>query len=193
MTMMTEQLDPPRLDDVLALRTPPQVVEWAAAQFAEGLVMSSSFGAESAVLLHMATRVLPRIRVIMVDTGYLFPETFTFMETLRRRFDLNVWIYRTRLDPIQYLQKAGEEDPIWRKDIDACCAINKNEPFLRAMRDLQPRAWLRGIRRRQAETRADRKFIEWSGRYNCYAVSPLLNWDTREIHAYMKQHDLPYH
>src|SRR5690606_15948234 len=93
----------------------------------------------------------------------------------------------------QYLQKAGEENPIWRKDIDACCAINKNEPFLRAMRDLQPRAWLRGIRRRQAETRADRKFIEWSGRYNCYAVSPLLNWDTREIHAYMKQHDLPYH
>ena len=52
---------------------------------------------------------------------------------------------------------------------------------------------LRGIRRNQAETRRESKFIEWSDRYHCYAISPLLNWTGREIHAYMKQHDLPYH
>ena len=61
------------------------------------------------------------------------------------------------------------------------------------MRDLAPHAWLRAIRRNQADTRRAVQFVEWSQRYNCYAISPLLNWTGREIHAYMKKHDLPYH
>jgi len=136
---------------------------------------------------------VPDLKVIFVNTGYLFPETHAHMEALRLRLNLNVWIYRTRNDPIAYLHSAGEENPAWRKDIDRCCAANKNEPFERAMRELQPKAWLRGIRRGQAHTRENRQFVEWSDRFNCYAVSPLLNWDRRTLHAYLKKHDLPYH
>ncbi len=192
-TIAEAKLDLPTLDAMLAHQSPAQIVTWAAAQFGNDLVMSSSFGAESAVLLHMVTRVLPEIRVVFIDTGYLFPETFAFMEQLRRRLNLNVWVYRTRQDPFAYLHKAGEENHTWRKDVDACCAVNKNEPFERAMRDLQPAAWLRGIRRSQSQTRRDKAFIEWSNRYQCYVISPLLNWGTREMHAYLKKHDLPYH
>src|SRR5215213_8766564 len=188
-----QSLDLETLNAVFEKQQPAQVVDWAARQFGDGLVMSSSFGAESAMLIHMATQVLPRVRVIFVDTGYLFPETHAFLEQLRRRLDLNVWAYRTKNDPFGYLKAHGEGDPAWRKDVDACCAANKNEPMERAMRDLVPAAWLRGIRRQQAETRKAARFVEWSTRYNCYAVSPLLNWGGREIHAYMKKHDLPYH
>jgi phosphoadenosine phosphosulfate reductase len=145
------------------------------------------------LLLHMATRVKPDIRVIFVNTGYLFPETHRFMEELRLRLNLNVWIYRTRNDPIAWLRQNGEENPAFRKDTMACCAANKNEPFDRAMKELAPTAWLRGIRRNQAETRKDRQFVEWSARSNCYAVSPLLNWTSREIYGYMTKHDLPFH
>jgi phosphoadenosine phosphosulfate reductase len=63
----------------------------------------------------------------------------------------------------------------------------------RAMKELVPRAWLRGIRRDQSETRKATRFVEWSSRYNCHAISPVLNWGSRETHAYMKKHDLPYH
>jgi phosphoadenosine phosphosulfate reductase len=178
---------------VLETYDPPKVVEWAAQKFGDGLVMSSSFGAESALLLHMATRFLPDIKVIVVDTGYLFPETHAFLEALRGRFDLNIWTYRTRQDPIQYLRDAGEADFAFRQNVERCCEINKNEPFERAMGELKPKAWLRGIRRNQADTRAERQPVEWSKRFGCYAVSPLLNWSRREIHAYVKQHDLPYH
>jgi phosphoadenosine phosphosulfate reductase len=188
-----QPLDLETLNAVFENQQPTQVVEWAARQFGDGLVMSSSFGAESALLIHMATQVLPRVRVVFVDTGYLFPETHAFMEQLRRRLDLNVWTYRTKNDPFAYLKAHGEGDPTWRKDVDACCAANKNEPMERAMQELAPAAWLRGIRRQQAETRRAARFVEWSTRYNCYAVSPLLNWGGREIHAYMKKHDLPYH
>ena len=186
-------LDLDALNALFEKSRPQQVVEWAALEFGKDLVMSSSFGADSAVLLHMATRVVPDIRIVMVDTGYLFPETHAFMEQLRQRLNLNVWTFRTHNDPIGYLHKAGEGDPRWRKDIDACCAANKIEPFVRAMEQLRPRAWLRGIRRNQSESRRGMPFVLWDKRYDCHAVSPLLNWTPRDVHEYLKQHDLPYH
>ena len=193
MDAVAEELDLPTLNSMFETSEPAKIVAWAAAQFGHDLVMTSSFGAESALLLHMATQALPDIRVIMVDTGYLFPETWQHMEALRRRLDLNVWVYRTRNDPIAWLHHNGEENPAWRRDVDACCAANKVEPMERAMCDLAPRAWLRGIRRNQSEVRRGSAFVEWSGRYNCHAVSPLLNWGGREIYAYMKKHDLSFH
>ena len=188
-----EKLDLDALRPMLEGKDPTQIVAWSAAQFGDGLVMSSSFGAESALLIHMAIQVVPDIKIVFTDTGYLFPETFAFMEQLRRRFNLNVWTYRTRNDPFAYLKAAGEKDPTWRENVDGCCAANKNEPFERAMKELRPAAWLRGIRRNQAETRAARQPVEWSNRYGCYAISPLLAMTSKDIFAYMKRHDLPYH
>ncbi len=188
-----EQIDVPAMNAAFEATDPHKIVSWAVATFAPELVMTSSFGAESAALLHMATQVVPDIKVIMIDTGYLFPETHAFMEDLRQRLNLNVWVYRTRNDPIAYLHKAGEDNPQFRKDVDACCAANKNEPMDRAMKQLQPRAWMRGIRRDQSETRQATPFVEWSARYKCYALSPLLNWRSRDVYAYLKKHDLPYH
>ena len=106
-----QPLDLETLNPVFERQQPQQIVDWAAAQFGDALVMTSSFGAESALLIHMATRAKPDIKIIMVNTGYLFPETHAFMEQLRRRFNLNVWTYRTRNDPIAYLAQAGETDP----------------------------------------------------------------------------------
>jgi phosphoadenosine phosphosulfate reductase len=176
-----------------AQATPEKIISWAVAEFGESLVMSSSFGAESAALIHLATRCMPRIKMIFIDTGYLFPETHLFMEQLRQRLDLNVWTYRTRNDPLAYLHQADEPDPTVRLNVEACCAANKNEPFERAIAELRPRAWLRGIRRSQAQTRASAQIIEHSRRYGCLAISPLLNWSTAQMHQYLREHDLPRH
>jgi phosphoadenosine phosphosulfate reductase len=192
-SLSTDQLDLAEMNGLLAASDPEKIIAWAAAHFGTDLVMTSSFGAESALLLHMVTRVQPRIRVIMLDTGYLFPETWRHMEHLRKRLDLNVWVYRTRHDPIAWLHAAGEENPAFRTDRDACCAANKIEPMNRAMKELAPRAWLRGIRRDQTDERKAAHFVGWAEDYNCYAISPLLNWSTREIYGYMKKHDLPHH
>src|SRR5512133_1956431 len=142
---MTVQTDIAALNAMFEKSHPMDVVKWASAQYGDGLVMSSSFGADSAALLHMATRVVPGIKVIMIDTGYLFPETWQFMELLRQRLSLSVWVYRTRRDPIAYLREAGEANPQFRQDIPACCAVNKNEPCDRAMAERAPKAWLGGM------------------------------------------------
>jgi len=193
MSQIADQLDLPSLNETFERQDPSQIIAWAAARFGDDLIMSSSFGADSAALLHLATQAAPRIRIVFVNTGYIFPETHTFMEQLRQRLNLNVWVYRTTNDPAEYLRRSGEGDPAWRKDINACCAANKIEPFERAMRELAPKAWLRGIRRAQAATRKDRAFINWHERYNTFAVSPLLNWTDRDVYLYLKKHDLPYH
>src|SRR5262249_18591787 len=153
-------LDLDATNRVLETYDPPAAVAWAARQFRTGLIMSSSFGAESALLLHMASEALPGIRVVFVDTGYLFPETHQFMEALRQRFDLTIWPYRTPNDPFVYRAQAGETAPSIRNNVEACCAANKNEPFERAMEQLKPKAWLRGIRRQQSDTRLNRQLIE---------------------------------
>src|SRR5450432_4044263 len=124
MNSVAEQLDLDALNDLFEASHPSKIVEWAVAQFDGDVVLTSSFGAESLVSIHLATRAKPDIKIIMIDTGYLFPETYQFMERMRQRFNLNVWTYRTQNDPIAYLQKAGEENPEWRNDKDACCAAN---------------------------------------------------------------------
>ncbi len=190
----SQELNLETLNSSFQTLDPVKITEWAVNHFGRAdLVVSSSFGAESAVMLHMTTQFVPDIKVIFVDTGYLFAETHSFLEQLRLRLNLNVWTYRTKNDPIAWLHHAGEDNPAYRKDRDACCAANKNEPMLRAMLELKPKAWLRGIRRDQTKIREAIEFVELDRRYNCYAVSPLLNMGRRDIHAYLKKHDLPYH
>src|SRR5262249_27621254 len=156
------------LNETFEKQHPSKIIEWTVTEFGGEVIMTSSFGEQAIVLIHLATRVKPDIKIVFIDTGYLFPETHQFMEQLRHRFDLNVWTYRTRNDPIQYLKQIGETDPMRRKDkatADACCAANKNEPMERAFKDLGPKAYFRGIRRDQNIERKDEAFIAWSPRY----------------------------
>lgn len=193
MSIDTEQLDLPEVNAMFEKASPQKIVEWAVAQWGDEVVTTSSFGAESALMIHLAIQQKPDIRIVMIDTGYLFPETWQHMENLRRRFNLNVWVYRTKNDPIAWLKEHGEGDPAWRSDVDRCCGANKNEPMRRAMQELRPKAWLRGIRRSQSGTRSSAQFVAWDVEHKCYAVSPLLNWSTKDIFQYMKANDLPYH
>ena len=172
---------------------PQEIVRWAAETFGEGLILTSSFGAESMCSIHLAVTAKPGIRIVVVNTGYLFPETLEFMEQMRRRFGLNILEYKTKNDPVVWLTVHGEPDPRVRNNVEACCAANKNEPFDRAMRELAPAAWLRGVRADQSEERGKMEIVQWSKRNNCWAVSPILRWNNRLIHQYMKANDLPYH
>ncbi len=172
---------------------PVDMGRWAAETFGRGLVMTSSFGAESMCAIHMMISAMPDIPILFVNTGYLFPQTLAFMEQMRRRYSLNVLEYHTFNDPVVWLTVNGEPDPRRRNNVDACCAANKNEVFDRAMRELAPAAWIRGVRAHQSDHRSKMKVVEYSRRVNAWAISPLLGWSHRQIFDYMKQHQLPHH
>lgn len=166
-------------------------IEWALASGAENHAMSSSFGAQSAVSLHLLSQARPDIPVILIDTGYLFAETYQFIDQLVDRLKLNLKVYRPTLSRAWMEARHGR---LWEQGVDGIDRYNrlrKVEPMQRALGELGVRTWFAGLRRSQSVSRANAPVAELKqGRWK---VHPIVDWSDRDVWAYLKQHDLPYH
>jgi phosphoadenosine phosphosulfate reductase len=175
----------------LAGRTAQQRVEWALQTLAGAHALSSSFGAQAAVSLHLVTSIAPQTPVILIDTGHLFPETYRFVDELLQRLALNLHVYSPRIDSAW---SKTQIDRLAERGADGIAAYNrahKVEPMQRALAELGVNTWIAGIRRSQSETRAGIDFLELrDGRWKLH---PLADWSDRDIGRYLAQHDLPYH
>lgn len=154
-------------------------------------VLTSSFGAQAAVSLHLLTRQVPDMPVILLDTGYLFPETYRFIEQLTERLDLNLKVYRSRRSPAWQEAVEGQRWLQGVGGIDAYNQENKVEPLQRALRELDVGTWFTGLRRDQSTSRAETPFVQFTGEY--FKVSPIADWNDRDVFRYLRAHDLPYH
>ena len=154
-------------------------------------VLSSSFGAQAAVSLHLVTSAAPRIPVILIDTGYLFPETYRFVDGLRQRFDLNLKVYRSGLSPAWLEARHGRLWEQGREGIERYNQLHKVEPMERALRELRAGTWFAGLRREQAASRAVIGPVQLTGAGR-FKVHPIFDWTDRDIYRYLKKHDLPY-
>lgn len=167
-------------------------IQWAAGQFGEGLVLSTSFGIQAAVMLHLATRMMPDIPVIWVDTGYLPAETYRFAEELTERLNLNLKIYQSSMSPARMEAIHGR---LWeRKEVEALNLydrIRKVEPMKKALEELGATAWLAGLRRDQTGHRQSMQRV--SQQDGIYKILPILDWNARDIYQYLTAYDLPYH
>ncbi|MCC7257584.1 MAG: phosphoadenylyl-sulfate reductase [Gammaproteobacteria bacterium] len=179
-------------NQLLAGRSAGERIAWALDNLPAGHVMTSSFGVQAAVSLHLVTRIRPDIPVIFIDTGYLFPETYRFVDTLAARLDLNLKIYRSAASPAWQEARHGRR---WERGLDGLNDYNREnkvEPMERALRELGVGTWFAGLRRSQATTRAGVEFISWSGGER-WKVHPIADWTDRDVHRYLQAHDLPYH
>ncbi len=166
-------------------------VAWAFGRFGDRLILASSFGAQAAVCLHLVTRQRPDIPVILVDTGYLFPETHTFAAELRQRLSLNLKVYRPKYGKDWQESRLGRLWEEGREGISAYNRVNKVEPMERGLRELGAEAWISGLRRAQATSREHLPVLtRQRGRWKLH---PLVDWSDRDIYRYLKAHDLPYH
>jgi phosphoadenosine phosphosulfate reductase len=154
-------------------------------------VLTSSFGAQAAVMLHLINQVIPKIPVVLIDTGYLFPETYRFVDELTDKLNLNLKVFRSDASPAWQESRFGK---LWDQGlagIEQYNRINKQEPLDRALKELGAETWFAGLRRVQAATRARVAPIEFKrGRYK---VHPLFDWTDRDVGRYLTEHNLPYH
>lgn len=175
----------------LATQSAQQRVAWALENTAGEHALSSSFGAQSAVSLHMVTRQAPRIPVIVVDTGYLFPETYRFIDELGERLSLNLKVYRPQIGVAWMEARFGK---LWEQGLEGIDRYNrmrKVEPMQRALGELGVRTWIAGLRRSQSGSRANLDFLQIKdGRWKLH---PLADWSDRDVWQYLQAHDLPYH
>ena len=166
-------------------------VAWALASGAENHAMSSSFGAQSAVSLHLLSQARPDIPVILIDTGYLFAETYQFIDRLVDRLKLNLKVYRPVLSRAWMEARHGR---LWEQGLEGIERYNrlrKVEPMQRALDELGVRTWFAGLRRSQSASRANAPVAELKqGRWK---VHPIVDWSDRDVWEYLRRHDLPYH
>lgn len=189
--LMNPPIDLDRVAEELADADAPAVIRWAADTFGSGLVMSTSFGVQSAVMLHLVTRVVPDIPVIFIDTGFHFFDTYRFADQLVDRLKIDLRVYQA---PVSAAWTIAREGKLWEQGVegmDKLDAVRKVEPMARALDELGATATLAGLRRGQTEHRQHLRFVEFqNGRHK---VHPILEWSTKDIHDYLKTHDLPYH
>lgn len=166
-------------------------VAWALETLPGEHIVSSSFGAQAAVMLHMLVSQKPDIPVVVIDTGYLFPETYRFIDELTDRLDLNLQVFRAALSPAWQEARYGRRWERGAAGIGAYNRFTKVEPMERALETLDVGTWFAGIRRSQSRSRARTPFIEASGQR--WKVHPIADWTDRDVYVYLKRHDLPYH
>ncbi|MDR3387170.1 MAG: phosphoadenylyl-sulfate reductase [Rudaea sp.] len=179
------------LNGWLAQRDAEERIAWALETTPGEHVLSSSFGAQSAAMLHLVTQRAPRIPVVLVDTGYLFAETYRFVDALSERFALNLSVYRPRIGVAWMEARLGR---LWEQGLDGIERYNrlrKVEPMQRALNELGARTWIAGLRRTQAQSRAAIDFIELKN--DRWKLHPIADWSDRDIGRYLQRHDLPYH
>jgi len=162
-------------------------IEFAIETFPGRIALTSSFGAESAVLLHLVSRASPHMPVLFLDTGKLFPETIAYREKLVERLGLT-GLRVVNPNPM----RIKDDDPsgyLWSVDPDRCCDVRKVEPLAEVMAEFS--AWISGRKRFQGETRSDLPVFERDGRH--VKINPLANWSEADLENYMTEHDLPRH
>ncbi|MEW8423188.1 MAG: phosphoadenylyl-sulfate reductase, partial [Candidatus Thiodiazotropha sp.] len=168
-----------------------QRVEWALHYLPGNHIVTSSFGIQGALMLHLVSRILPDIPVVLVDTGYLFPETYSFIDQLSERLQLNLQVYRAPESPAWQESRYGR---LWEQGlggIEHYNRINKVEPLQRALKQLDAGSWFAGLRRQQSQSRSTLPVVRvQDGRFK---VHPVIDWHNRDVHRYLQKHNLPYH
>ncbi len=176
-------------------KKPEEIIAWAIREFPGKIAMTSSFGPESGVLLHMASRIDPNVAVLFLETGYHFPETIAYKEELVKLLGLKNMV-DLKADPKRKAEVVKRYDGVpYEKNPDLCCQINKVEPMDLAMKDFN--AWMSGIRRHQTDFRKSIRIFEEYRKpgveHPLYKISPLANFTSREMWWYLKEHTIPKH
>ncbi len=175
-------MDLTAVSEAFETAAPSAVIAWAIDNYAsagagDGVAVACSF--EDAVLIDLAVSVKPDIEILFLDTQYHFAETLWYVEELRRRYDLNLRVLSPLVEP----------DNRWQADVAGCCGARKVEPLNRALAG--KRAWITGLKRVDAPTRAAAPIVSWDDARGLVKVNPLATWTPLDLAVYAAERQLP--
>lgn len=173
----------PSLEENWEGLTAEEVLRRTEERFGRRVVFACSFGAEDMVVLDLLSRTGPGTRVLLLDTGLLFPETHRLLREAEERYPSLE--FRKIAPPPE-----EERHALWESDPDLCCRIRKVEPLRRALREAE--AWITGIRREQAPARSKARKLEWDHRFGLFKVNPLADWSWEKVWDYLRRWRVPY-
>jgi phosphoadenosine phosphosulfate reductase len=179
------------LSDAFESKQPQDVLAVAIERYAPKIILACSFGAEDVALVDMVHRINPSVPLFYLDTEFLFPETYVTRDRVIQRYDLKpaqVLQVKSLLTPERQAEQHGEA--LWSKEPDRCCQLRKVEPLARVLNGFD--AWITGIRRDQAPTRANAGLFEWDQKFELVKVNPLARWSLADVWSYIRVYEVPY-
>lgn len=165
-----------------------EILRWGLSRFHPQVALATGFGAEGVVLIDLAVRLRPDVRIFTLDTNFLFPETYVLMERIEKRYGISIERCRPELTPEQQARTHGTE--LWSREPDRCCELRKVEPLKKKLAEL--RAWVTGIRRDQTPARASIRKLEWDTKFGLFKLNPLADWTWEQVWGYIRRHQVPY-
>ncbi len=180
-----------RINNDLDRMSAQERVSWSLENLPGAFVLSSSFGIQAAVSLHLVVQQKPDIPVILVDTGYLFTQTYQFIDTLTHKLNLNLQVFRSETSPAWQEARYGK---LWEQGVQGIefyNQINKVEPMNRALKTLRAGTWFAGLRRKQSESRRNLPVL--AVRSGVCKVLPIIDWSDSQIETYLREHSLSFH
>lgn len=177
------------LSDGFEDQAPADILRWAFDTFGDRVALAMSFGgASGAVILDIAVKINPGLKVYYLDTDFLFPETYAYVEEVKRRYAIEPVGYKSEFTPEQQAGLFGDE--LWRTDPDLCCDLRKVRPNTHAVEGLD--AWISGIRRDQAKTRERVGLVERDANFDLVKINPVAHWSSDDIWRYVLDNKLVY-
>ncbi len=155
------------------------------------LVASTSFGLQAAVMLKLLHDHAPKIPVISIDTGFLFPETYRYAEELMEKFPLDYRMYHPTISAARMQAIHGNLWEQGREGAEKYGLITKIEPMNRALKEIGGDVWISGLRRAHSETRQERAFVEQQKK--TIKVYPILDWADAQVDLFFHQNGIPRH
>jgi phosphoadenosine phosphosulfate reductase len=149
------------------------------------VLITSSFGTTSAIMLHIVSRLKPKHPIYMINTGYLFQETLDYMHELQSLLDLNI----VQLEPETWKHQFTVDDQTWKKDPDFCCQLNKVEPLEKLIGNHH--IWISGLIGYQNAYRSGLDMVDKKDAI--YKIYPLIDWTPNMVRDYFEMHGLPRH
>jgi len=167
--------------------SPETIIEWAVKKF-PNMTLACSFGAEDIVLVDMLHKISPKTDIFYLDTDFHFSETYETRDRIAAHYGLEFVQVKSELTPEEQAQKHGDE--LWKSNPNSCCDLRKVQPLTKILSQYD--AWITGIRRDQAPTRANAKKVEYDSKFGLIKFNPIASWTSEDVWNYIRKHQLIY-
>lgn len=173
-------------------KTPQEVLSFFLREYKGRIALSSSLGIEDQVLTHIVCNIDSSSRIFTLDTGRLFPETYTLIDKTNKHFGINIEVFFPDARRVEEMVRSKGINLFYdsienRKE---CCKVRKLDPLKRAFSDLE--VWICGLRKDQSITRFYSQMVEWDEVNGLIKINPLINWNEKLVWEYINIHHIPY-
>lgn len=181
-----------RLNEEFSSAAPEEVLRLFIERYGDRIALSSSLGLEDQVLTDMVCKIDKSTRIFTLDTGRLFPETYSLIDRTNLHYGIKIAVYFPRHEAVEEMVRTCGMNCFY-ESIELrkrCCGVRKLEPLSRAFEGLD--VWICGLRREQSVTRADMQMVEWDGAHGLIKLNPLIDWHEKDVWDYIRKHGVPY-